>query len=143
LRDEDVVWVLKAEALSRPERNDSADRVIRRDADGHTVARHHLDTEAAHPAAQLRQHFVSCVALDAIQPAGMNGHDRSLHIYEIVLAQSAHPFTESSNECAMDNEYVQRTDVQEFAGFQPNSTSRKTAANESRAAHRWNTITMP
>ena len=32
------------------------------------------------------------VALHAIQPAGVNGHDRSLHIYEIVLAQSALPF---------------------------------------------------
>jgi hypothetical protein len=112
LRDEDVVWVLKTEALSRPERDDSADRVIGRDADGHAVARHHLDSEAAHPAAQLRQHFVSCVALDAIQPARMNGHDCSLHIYEIVLAQSAHPFTETSNECAIPKEYVQRTDVQ-------------------------------
>jgi hypothetical protein len=35
---------------------------------------------------------MSRIALHAIQPPGMNGDNRSLHIYQIVLAQSAHPF---------------------------------------------------
>jgi hypothetical protein len=48
----------------------------------------------------LGEHFMSRVALHAIQPAGMDRHDCSLHIYKVVFAQSAHPFTQSSNECA-------------------------------------------
>jgi hypothetical protein len=35
------------------------------------------------------------VALDAIKSAGVHGDDGSLHIYEIVFAQSAHPFIRS------------------------------------------------
>jgi hypothetical protein len=35
------------------------------------------------------------VALHAIQPARVNGYDRSLHVDEIVLAQSALPFARS------------------------------------------------
>jgi hypothetical protein len=120
LRDDDVVCVLKAEALSRAERDDSADRIIWRYANGDAVAGDHLDAEAAHPPAQLRQDFVSGIALHPIETARMNGDNRSLHIYEIVLAQSAHPFTEHSNECAIAGDYVQRHEVHEFAGFLSN-----------------------
>ena len=69
------------------EGDDAADRIVRRDADGHAIARNDLDAEAAHPAAQLREHFVAGVALHAIQAPGMDGDDRALHIYEIVFAQ--------------------------------------------------------
>jgi hypothetical protein len=78
--------------LSRAERDDSTDRVIRGHANGDPVTRHYFDAEAAHAAAQLRQNLMARIALHAIQTARMNGHDRSLHIYEIVLAQSALPF---------------------------------------------------
>jgi hypothetical protein len=70
----------------------------------------------------------------------MNGDYRSLHVYQIVLAQSAHPFSRDaavhsggcvsrgsafcrafsavSNECAIPGEYVQRHGVLEFGGIQ-------------------------
>src|SRR6476661_5144572 len=35
------------------EGNDAADRIVRRDAYGHPIARNDLDPEAAHPAAEL------------------------------------------------------------------------------------------
>ena len=40
-----------------------------RHADGHAIAWHHLDAEAPHPAAQLREDLVARVALNPIQPA--------------------------------------------------------------------------
>ena len=82
-----------------------------------------------------------CVALDAVQPARMNGHNRSLHIDQIVLAQSAHPFSRGvptsrlsdvrlprscavfralraiSNECAIAGENVQRLAYLHLAEF--------------------------
>jgi hypothetical protein len=81
--------------LSCAEGDDSANRVIRGDADGDAVTRHNLDAETPHATAQLGQHLMARIALHSIQPAGMNGYDRSLHIYEIVLAQSALPFRET------------------------------------------------
>ena len=78
--------------LTCTERNDSADRIVRGHADGDSVTRHDFDAKAPHAAAQLRQHFMAGVALNSIQAARMNGHDRSLHVDKIVLAQSALPF---------------------------------------------------
>src|SRR5262249_46582641 len=51
------------------------------------VARHHLDSEAAHPAAQLGQYFVAGVALHTVKSAAVYRHDSTLHINKIVLAQ--------------------------------------------------------
>jgi hypothetical protein len=78
--------------LSSAERDDPADRVVGGDADCDPVTGHHLDAEAPHPSAQLREHFMAGVTLDPVQPAGMHGDDCPLHIYKIVFAQSAHPF---------------------------------------------------
>ena len=76
-----------SEGLPRPEGDDAADRIVGGDANRHAIAWHHLDSEAAHPAAQLRKHFVPRIALNAIQPTGVDRHHRSLHVYEIVFAQ--------------------------------------------------------
>jgi hypothetical protein len=73
--------------LPRAEGDDASHGVVRRDTDGHPIARNHLDAEAPHPPAQLCENLVSCVALDAIQPPGVDRDDRALHIYEIVFAQ--------------------------------------------------------
>src|SRR5688500_12820281 len=89
---EEAAWVLK-EVSASSERDDAAHRVVGGDSNGHAVARDHLDAEAAHAAAQLRQHFVAGIALHPVQPAGMHGDNGALHIYQIVFAQSAHPFT--------------------------------------------------
>src|SRR5687768_11236210 len=53
--------------LSGAEGDDAADRIVGRDPDGHAVARHDLDAKSPHPAAQLRQHFVSGVALHTVE----------------------------------------------------------------------------
>jgi hypothetical protein len=59
---------------------------------GHPVARHDLDAESAHSAAQLRQHFVPGVGLHAVETAAVHGHDRALNVDQIVLAQPSLPF---------------------------------------------------
>src|SRR4051794_35314244 len=79
--------------LACPEGDDAPDRIVRRHADGYAIPGNHFDAEAAHPAAQLGQHFVAGVALHAIQTAAMDRHHRALHVNEIVLAQTAsNPF---------------------------------------------------
>jgi len=73
--------------LPRPESNDAANGIVGRDADGNAVAWYHFDAEAPHPPAQLRENLVTCVALDTIQPSGMDGDHSALHVNEIVFAQ--------------------------------------------------------
>lgn len=55
--------------LSGAERDDAADGIVGRDADGDAITRHDLDPEPAHPAAQLRENLMPRVALDAVQAA--------------------------------------------------------------------------
>jgi len=80
------VWESNGVSASA-EGDDAANRIVRRDANRHAIPRHHFDSKAAHPAAELCQHFVSLVALHAIQPAAMDRHDRALHVNQIILAQ--------------------------------------------------------
>ena len=62
--------------------------IVGRDADGDAVTRHDLDAEAAHPAAQLGEHFVAGVALHAVEATAVHGHHRALHVNQIVFAHS-------------------------------------------------------
>ena len=78
-------WV----ALASAERDDAPHRIVRRDANRHAIAWNNFDAEAAHTAAELREHFVACVALDPVEPAAVHRYHRSLHVDEIVLAQIA------------------------------------------------------
>jgi len=80
--------LLKLPALSGAESDDAADRVVWGYADGNSVTRNNFDSEPPHPAAQLRQHFMSGIALHAVQTARMNRNYGSLHVYQIVFAQS-------------------------------------------------------
>ncbi|HVQ17178.1 MAG TPA: hypothetical protein VMS40_26420 [Vicinamibacterales bacterium] len=80
--------LLKLPALSGAESDDAADRVVWGYADGDSVTWNDFDSEASHPAAQLRQHFMAGIALHAIQTARVNRNNGSLHIYQIVFAQS-------------------------------------------------------
>src|SRR3954467_12703736 len=75
--------------LECPEGDDAPDRIVRRDADGDAIPGNHFDTEAAHPAAQLGQHFMAGVALHTIETPAVDRHHRALHVDEIVLAQTA------------------------------------------------------
>lgn len=84
--------------LAGAERDDAPDRIVRRDPDGHAVARHDLDAKAPHPAAQLGQDFMAGIDLHAIKAAAVNGDYRALDINEVVLAQircSFRPFSVS------------------------------------------------
>src|SRR5687767_5899610 len=88
-------------ALPGAKRDDAADGIVGRYADGDAVARHHLDPEPPHTSAELGQHFVASVALHSVETTRVNGHHRSLHVDQIVLAQIARPFfTRISNQCA-------------------------------------------
>lgn len=80
-------WLSRVSRLSRAERDDATDRVIWRNTDRDSIAGHDFDTEAAHPAAQLRENLMAGVALDTIQPARMNSDDGALHIDKIIFAQ--------------------------------------------------------
>ena len=81
------VWLACAEG------DDAPDRIVRRDANGHTIARDYLDAEAAHAPAELGQHLMSCVALHAVKPPAVHRDHGALHINEIILAQLlARPF---------------------------------------------------
>jgi hypothetical protein len=53
-------------ALSGSECDDAADRVVRGYTDCDAISWNDFDSEAAHPAAQLRQHFMPGVALHAV-----------------------------------------------------------------------------
>jgi hypothetical protein len=81
-------------ALSGAEGDDAADRVVRRYANRDAVAGNNFDSEATHPAAQLRQHLMPRITLHAVQTARVNRNHGSLHIYQIVFAQSGVPLTE-------------------------------------------------
>jgi hypothetical protein len=73
--------------LASAEGDDASDRVVRRNADCHTVTRNHLDSETPHPAAQLGKDLVALVALHAVKPAAVNRYHGALHVNQIVLAQ--------------------------------------------------------
>lgn len=73
--------------LSGSEGDDAADRIVRGDADGDAIAWDDLDPKSPHPSAQLREHFMTCIALNPVEPPGMHGDDCPLHINEIVFTQ--------------------------------------------------------
>ena len=81
------VFEFKLDWLACAEGDDAPDRIVRRHADGYAITRNHLDAEAAHPAAELGQHFVAGVALHAVKTAAVHSHHSALHVYQIVLAQ--------------------------------------------------------
>src|SRR6186713_584090 len=63
-----VVWEFKSCYLASAEGDDAADGIVGGNAYSHSISWHYLDSEAAHPAAQLRQHLMPLVALHAIKP---------------------------------------------------------------------------
>jgi len=75
-------------ALTGAEGDDAAHRIVWRDTDGDSIPRHDFDSETAHPAAQLRQHFVAGIDLHSVQPAAVNGDHGALHVNKIVFAQT-------------------------------------------------------
>src|SRR3954470_11571784 len=87
--DDSLYWSPNVCVLARPEGDDAADRIVRRDADGDAIPGNHFDAEAAHPAAELGQHFMAGVALHTVEAPAVDCHDRALHVDEIVLAQTA------------------------------------------------------
>jgi hypothetical protein len=98
-----LFWSPNSIWLACAERDDAPDRIVRGNAHGYPIAWNHLDAKAAHTAAQLRQHFMSGVALHAVKTAAMDRHDRALHVNQIVLAQSASiPFPSILN-CDTEN----------------------------------------
>jgi hypothetical protein len=78
--------------LASAEGDDAADRIVRRDANGDSVSGDYLDAEAAHPAAQLREHFIARIDLDTVETAAVDGNHGALDINQIILAQIRCPF---------------------------------------------------
>ena len=87
--------------LARPECDDASDGIVGRHPNGHAISRDNFDAEAAHSAAELGQHFMAGVALNAVKAAAVNSHYRTLHVDEIVLTQTASsPFVFLNKHCA-------------------------------------------
>jgi hypothetical protein len=83
--------------LACAEGDDAPNRIVRRDANGHAIARDYLDAEAAHSAAELGQHLMSGVALHTVKTAAVDRNHGALHINEIILAQLlARPFFQTN-----------------------------------------------
>ena len=61
-----VSWSSNCFWLACAEGDDAPDRIVRRDADGDSIARNHLDAETTHTAAELGEHFVAGIALHAV-----------------------------------------------------------------------------
>jgi hypothetical protein len=74
--------------LARSEGDDAPHGIVRRDPDSHTISGDNFDTETAHPAAELGEHFMTRIALDTVKTAAVHCHDGALHVDEIVLAQT-------------------------------------------------------
>jgi len=66
--------------LSGTEGDNAALWIVRRDADGDSITRNHLDAESPHAPAQLRENFMTGVNLHAVEPAAVHRHDGPLHI---------------------------------------------------------------
>jgi hypothetical protein len=74
--------------LASTEGDDAPDWIVRGNADRDAISRDNLDAEAAHAPAQLGQHLVAGVTLHAVETAAVNRHHGTLHVNQIVLAQS-------------------------------------------------------
>ena len=74
--------------LTCAEGDDAADGIVWRHANGDPVARHDLDTEPAHPPAELGENLVAGIRLHPVQPAAVNGDNCALDIDQIVLTQT-------------------------------------------------------
>ena len=93
-----LYWNSNCLWLACAEGDDAPDRIVRRNADRHSVTRDDFNTEPTHPAAELGQHFVAGVTLHAVKPATMHGYHCALHVDQIVLAQLlANPFIYRDN----------------------------------------------
>jgi hypothetical protein len=92
-----AVFKFKLLWLACAERDDAPDGIVRRNADRHSIAGDDLDSEAAHSAAKLGEHFVACVALHTVQSTAVHRDHGALHINEIILAQLlARPFIQTN-----------------------------------------------
>jgi len=74
--------------LTCAECDDAADWIVGRNPHGHAVAWNNLDTKATHTAAQLGEHFMPGIALNAIETSAVHCYDCSLHVDQIVFAQT-------------------------------------------------------
>ncbi len=73
--------------LASAEGDDASDRIVGRDPNGDPIPRHHLDSETAHAAAQLGEHFMALITLHAVETATVDRDNRALHVNQIILAQ--------------------------------------------------------
>ena len=65
--------------------------IVRRDGNGHLVARNDLDVVAPHPTADLGGELLSLLRLDAEQPASHDFFDRALDLNQIVSRHTVSP----------------------------------------------------
>src|SRR5262249_51061679 len=70
-RGNQLCWSSNPFWLACTERDDAANRIVRRDADSHPVAWNHFNAEAAHAAAQLGEPLVAGIALHTVEPAAV------------------------------------------------------------------------
>lgn len=74
--------------LTGTEGDDAPNWIVWGHANGDAITGNNLDTKAAHAAAQLGEYFMAGVALHAIEAAAVHSDDGTLHVDQIILAQT-------------------------------------------------------
>jgi hypothetical protein len=74
--------------LPGAECDDAANRIVGGNADRDPVAGNNLDAKPPHAPAELGQNFMPGVALHSVKAPAMHRHDCSLHVDQIVFAQT-------------------------------------------------------
>jgi hypothetical protein len=74
--------------LASAEGDDAANGIVGGNTHRDTITGYYLDAKSAHPAAQLCEHLVALVTLDAVQAATVHSHYGALHVDQIILAQA-------------------------------------------------------
>ena len=96
-----LCWSSNGFRSAGAEGNDASHRVVGRDANRDAIPWNNLDAEAPHAAAELGEHFVSGVALYAVETSAVNRDHGALHVDQIVLTQTARfPFIFLTKHCA-------------------------------------------
>lgn len=113
------------------EGDDASHGVVGGHADRDAIAGHHFDSKPPHAPAQLCQHFLARFALHAVESTTVNGHNRPLHVNQIVFAQcfkipGEYSITVPPQATNAGAVAQSPTDRRRFSGCSP--TGRQTAA---------------
>jgi hypothetical protein len=90
------IGIQTVSGLAGAEGDDASNRIVRGDSDSDAISGNDFDAEPTHSTAELGEHFVTGIALNAVETAAVYRDHGALHVNEIVLAQTARiPFLQT------------------------------------------------